>query len=208
MFGDFLIFIFDDQPVIMKKIGKFILLEIAELGDWLKNFNQTRPISHIQQHHTWIPNYDSFNGNNHFRLCDSMEQAHLKRGFSEIAQNFTTFPDGTIMICRDLNIQPAGIANANKGGICIENVGDFDDSKDQMTDEHRQTIVDLTKALLSRFTIIPNDKTLVYHHWFDLKTGKRKLTDEPWSVKTCPGTNFFGGNTHKAYEQFFLPLFK
>ncbi len=192
----------------MRKVGKFILLEIGEFKKWLADFEQTRPITHIQHHHTWIPNYSLFNRNNHFQLSDSMERSHRKRGFDEIGQNLTTFPDGTIMVCRNLNIQPAGIENANRGGICIENVGDFDIGKDEMTAAQADTIVELTKVLLARYNLVPNDSTLVYHHWFTPKTGKRKTVDEPDSVKTCPGTNFFGGNTLKAYKDTFLPLFK
>lgn len=104
-----------------------------------------------------------------------MEQSHIKRGFDEIAQHLTTFPDGKIMICRSLDKQPAGIHLANKGG-------------DMMTEAQKNTIITLTGSLLKKFSITPNSQTLVYHHWFDLETGKRKVTDEPDSIKTCPPT--------------------
>lgn len=200
-------FIFDNQTINMKKLGKFILLDLDELRVWLSEYKQIRPITHIQQHHTWRPNYKLFNMNNHFKLCDSMERDHIKRNLGQIAQNFTTFPDGLIMVCRDLNIQPTGIAKANGGGICIENVGDFDINKDVMTEAQRNTIIELTKMLLVKYKLIPNEKTLVYHHWYNPKTGQRKTADEPNSEKTCPGTNFFGGNTRKDYINHFLPLF-
>ncbi|WP_142687411.1 peptidoglycan recognition protein family protein [Chitinophaga polysaccharea] len=192
----------------MKQVGKFLLLDVDEFQKWLSLFQPGRVITHVQQHHTWIPSYKHFDGNNHFKLCDSMEQGHIKRGFDEIAQNLTTFPDGKIMICRHLNKQPAGIHLANKGGICIENIGDFDIGRDVMNQQQKSTIVALTGLLLKKFNITPNSQTLVYHHWFDLETGKRKITDESDSIKTCPGTNFFGGNTVKAYNDNFLPLFK
>ena len=32
--------------------------------------------------------------------------------------------------------------------------------------------------------------------------------DKKTSVKTCPGVNFFGGNTRKAFEDNLLPLLK
>ena len=41
-----------------------------------------------------------------------MENQHKERGFAEIAQNFTTFPDGKIMGCRNINFVPAGIKGA------------------------------------------------------------------------------------------------
>ena len=191
----------------MKKIGKYILLERNEFGKWLNDFKATRKIMHVQQHHTWLPQYSNFH-DNHFKLCESMEAFHRQRGFTEIAQNFTTFPDGRIMVCRSLNTMPAGIRKANGGGICIENVGNFDKGHDVMTDEQAETIVEMTKLLLGRFKLSPSQKTVVYHHWFDLNTGKLKPGDESASDKTCPGTNFFKGNTKLAFEQHFLPLLK
>lgn len=73
-----------------------------------------------------------------------------------------------------------------------------------MTDEHKETIVFLNAILCKRFHLPPNDQTILYHHWFDLNTGKR--TDGSGSTKTCPGTNFFGGNTVEAANQHFIPL--
>jgi hypothetical protein len=192
----------------MKQAGKFMLFDTDEFEKWLSRFEHERKITHIQQHHTWLPSYKHFDGNNHFKLCDSMEQSHITRGFDEIGQNLTTFPDGKIMVCRNLDTQPAGIKFANKGGICIENIGDFDMGKDVMSEAHKNTIITLTQLLLTKFNISPDSETLVYHHWFDLATGHRKTEDEPNSAKTCPGTNFFGGNTLKAYNSNFLPLFK
>lgn len=193
----------------MKQVGKYILFDLQEFEGWLTAFKCTRDISHIQQHHTWLPDYKDFNGDNHFKLCDAMERYHTSPevGMTEIAQNFTTFSDGTIMVCRNLNTQPAGIKFANGGGICIENVGNFDIGKDKMTAAHKETIIGLTKLLLTKFKLTPDEYSLVYHHWFDLKTGERKPTDEPNSIKTCPGTSFFGGNTLKDYHTNFLPLF-
>lgn len=78
----------------MKAIGKFILLDLSEFDSWLEAQIIKRKILLIQQHHTYVPSYKHFNGSNHFQLCQSMERAHKERGFAEIAQNFTTFPDG------------------------------------------------------------------------------------------------------------------
>ena len=191
----------------MKQVGKFKLLDLIEFQEWLRNFEKKRTINRIQQHHTFIPAYKHFDGNNHFKLCESMERSHIERGFDEIGQNITTFPDGTIMLCRDLNIQPAGIKLQNSGAICIENVGDFDLGKDSLNDIHRHTIIQITKLLLQKFAIVPNKKNLVYHHWFDLKTGERIEEEGKGAKKSCPGTNFFGGNTVEAYNTNFLPLF-
>jgi hypothetical protein len=47
-----------------------------------------------------------------------------------------------------------------------------------------------------------------YHHWYDLNTGKRIAKEGTGSTKTCPGTNFFGGNTVEAFKTGLLPLLK
>lgn len=191
----------------MKQIGKFKLLDLNEFTEWLNHFERKRPITIIQQHHTFIPAYKHFDGNNHFKLCESMERSHLERGFDQIGQNITTFPDGSIMLCRDLNIQPAGIKFQNYGAICLEHIGDFDKGQDELNDIHKTTILQVTKLLLHKFNITPNKINLVYHHWFDLNTGERIEEEGKGIKKSCPGTNFFGGNTIDAYNKNFLTQF-
>ena len=191
----------------MRQVGKFKLFEISEFAEWLNLFNAQRTIKIIQQHHTFIPAYKDFDGNKHFKLCESMERAHVERGFDQIGQNFTTFPDGKIMLCRDLNIQPAGIKFHNFEAICLEHIGNFDRGADSMTQNHKATIVESTRLLLNRFNISPSKHNLVYHHWFDLNTGERLETEGVGIKKSCPGTNFFGGNTVSDYNSQFLQLF-
>ena len=190
----------------MKAIGKFILLDLNEFASWLDMQIITRKISLVQQHHTFIPNYKSFDGTNHFKLCTSMENSHKERGFAEIAQNFTTFPDGKIMVCRNINTVPAGIKGANSFGICLEHVGNFDKDKDIITIKQKNCIISITKTLLSKFKLQPNENSVVYHHWYDLTLGKRITKEGTGSTKTCPGTNFFGGNTVADFRANFLPL--
>lgn len=192
----------------MKAVGKFILLESSEFGPWLMMQMITRKIKLIQHHHTYIPDYSHFRKNNHFDLCFSMENSHRQRGFSEIAQNFTTFPDGQIMVCRNINIVPAGIKGANTFGICIENVGNFDTGFDKMTSPQVETIISMTKTLLKRFSLVPGSNTVVYHHWYDLTLGTRIKVEGKGETKSCPGTAFFGGNTLKSFESDLLPLLK
>jgi hypothetical protein len=190
----------------MKAQGKFILMEPDEFKEWLGMQPVTRKIKLVQLHHTWSPSYKDFNGNNHFDLCLAMERSHLDRGFAEIAQNLTTFPDGTIMSCRELNRIPAGIKGANTYGICIENLGNFDTGKDKMTALQRNTIISVTKSLLFRFGLTPSEKSVVYHHWYDLTLGTRIREEGTGETKTCPGTAFFGGNTVQDYDANLKPL--
>jgi len=135
----------------MQKKNKFILFTIEEFDQWLRDNKFNRVIKLIQNHHTYIPNYKHFKGNNHFTLLESMEAVHIERGFAEIAQNLTTFPDGSVAVCRSIDKIPAGIKGANKEGICIEHLGNFDLEGDKMTEIHRQTIVKINAFLCKEF---------------------------------------------------------
>jgi len=184
--------------------GKFMLFDLPEFSEWLNSIDVSRVINLVQNHHTWSPSYQHFNGNNHFNLLNGMENAHLQRGFSEIGQNLTTFPDGTVAVCRSLDKIPAGIKGANTSAICIENLGNFDQGRDSMSDEQRDVIIRLNAGLCKRFNLQPNVNTIVYHHWYDLNTGER--TNGTGTTKSCPGTNFFNGNRVSDAEAYFIPL--
>ncbi len=136
-------------------------------------------------------------------MLQGMEYGHLQRGFNEIAQNLTTFPDGKVAICRSFEKIPAGIKGANQSGICIEHIGNFDKGGDDMRPEHRDAILRVNALLLKKFSLAANTDTVVYHHWWDLNSGLR--TNGSGSTKSCPGTNFFGGNTIEAAANNFIP---
>jgi hypothetical protein len=189
----------------MRKQGKFLLFEEpSEFTAWLDGAAVSRRVVLVQNHHTWLPDYTTFHGSNHFGLLQGMEASHIERGFDEIAQNLTTFPDGSVAVCRSLDKIPAGIKGANTGGICIENLGNFDAGRDPMTTAHREAIVRVNAALCRKFTLAPDTDSIVYHHWYDLITGLR--TNGTGSTKTCPGTAFFGGNTVADAAANFVPL--
>lgn len=189
-----------------KSQGNFILFDMERFGAWLAMLRVGREIRTIQNHHTYTPCYQDFNGTNHFTLMEQMAREHLARGFAEIAQQLTTFPDGTVAIGRSFEQSPACIYGQNAAAICVENFGNFDTGSDDMTLAQRQTIIRVN-ALLCRKYAIPLDTTgVVYHHWFDLNTGER--TDGSGSTKSCPGTAFFGGNTVADAEVHFLPMIR
>jgi hypothetical protein len=133
-----------------------------------------------------------------------MERSHLERGFAEIAQNITSFPDGTVAICRSIDKVPAGIKGANANGICMEHLGNFDLGGDAMTAAHRESIIRLNALLCKKFNLPINTDRIVYHHWYDLNSGMR--TNGTGTTKSCPGTNFFGGNSVSDCNTNFLPL--
>ncbi|WP_203294013.1 peptidoglycan recognition protein family protein [Luteirhabdus pelagi] len=190
----------------MKQVGKFKLFNNAEFEIWTEQQRFSRKVDNLQLHHTWIPAYRHFDTNNHFKLCQSMETSHLNRGFNQIGQNITIFPDGLIMVCRPIDTKPAGIKYNNTGAICIENVGDFDTDKDNMTDLQKESILNVLKVFLIKFNLQANDSSIVYHHWFHLGSGKRNNGGPKNTNKTCPGTNFFGGNKVNDFKKNLLPL--
>src|SRR5262245_55437436 len=140
----------------METKGKFILMNIDELRQFILTTTVQRKITHVQNHHTLSPSYRNFNGSNHFAKLESMEAFHIQRGFAEIAQQFTTFPDGKIALCRSLEKIPACIKGFNTGGLCIENLGNFDTGQDQMTAVQKTTIIKLNSLLCQKFNLVPS----------------------------------------------------
>jgi hypothetical protein len=184
----------------------FTLMTIAEFEQWIKTRQVARTILTLQQHHTLAPSYGNFRGNNHFTLQAGMKSYHIhNNGWADIGQHFSIFPDGKIMTGRNLEWSPACIKGRNDNAICIENVGNFDNGKDVMNAAQRDSIIRASAAIVRRFALPVNADRIVYHHWFDLNTGAR-TNGNSGSVKSCPGTNFFGGNKVKNCEDNFLPL--
>lgn len=182
----------------------FTKMNTSEFKDWIGKVKISRPIKAIQQHHTWIPNFGHFRGSNHFEMQNGMKSSHLSRGFNDIGQHFSIFPDGTIVTGRDVNSTPAGIKGFNTGCICLEHIGSFDNGMDNMTRAQKDAIILVNAELCKKLRLQLSPNNIVYHHWFNLETGVRN--NGTGNNKTCPGTNFFGGNTIQACEQNFLPL--
>lgn len=183
----------------------FTGMSISELEAWLPAQSVSRLVRTVQHHHTWAPSYRHFQNNDAFTLQRNMQHHHVgTNGWSDIGQHFSIFPDGMILTGRSLNTAPACIYGQNRDAICIESVGNFDVGHDQMTPAQEDAILRLTAALLKRFSTIRHDEFgIVYHHWFDLGTGRR--TDGAGSTKSCPGTAYFGGNTVAAFRANVLP---
>ncbi len=182
------------------------LIDVQDFKKYLDSLTITRKIENIQLHHTSSPSYAQFEGNNHIALQNGMRDYHIKtRGFNDIAQTFTIFPDGKICTGRNINKAPAGIYGANSAGICIECLGNFDKGGDKMTESQKNTIVGVVKILLDKFGL--DAKTgVTYHSWWTSGGTSLGTYVSSKSVKTCPGTNFFGGNTKQAYEKTLMLL--
>lgn len=185
----------------------FTKLNLREFESWIKNLKVGRTIFKVQQHHTYSPSYVHFKGNNHFELQRGMKNYHLTHnGWSDIGQHFTIFPDGSILTGRSLEKSPACITGQNANSICIESLGNFDINGDAMSQIQKDSIVAVTALLCSRFSLTITSNSIVYHHWFNLSTGERNNGTK--NNKSCPGTNFFGGNKVIDCESNFLPLLK
>jgi hypothetical protein len=194
-------------------LAQFYIYSPLDFQKYVMNSQFSRAITVIQDHHTWSPGYRDVTPNNgEMYWLEAMRNFHINNnGWSDIGQNITTFPSGNIGLCRPIDITPAGIFGANRGAICIENLGNFDTRGDIMTPSHKATIVFLNALLCIKFNLEPNKEQVVYHHWFD-RTGKRFSDDKINSnqvggeQKTCPGTAFFGTNTITSAEANFYPL--
>ncbi|MFP5114018.1 LysM peptidoglycan-binding domain-containing protein [Bacillaceae bacterium C204] len=195
--------------------GKFIRMNREEFKDWIFNHKFTRKVGKVQQHHTYQPSYQQFNGSNHFALMKGMEEYHVSgMKWSEISQQLTTFPDGTVVVGRSFNTPPEGsfglldkeaMHAIEADALAIENVGNFD--AEQMTAEQRETIVTVTALLMLKYGLTPTVDSITYHHWWDINSGERVLDHgEGHAVKTCPGTKFFGGNSTADAKNNFYPL--
>lgn len=183
----------------------FTKMNLTEFGKYISALKIGRTILVLQQHHTYSPNYALFNGSNHFDLQQGMKNYHIhNNGWADIAQHFTIFPDGSVLTGRSLELSPACIFGQNQQAVCIENLGNFDKGKDDMTAGQKDTIIGVTALLCKKLSIPVNTDKIVYHHWFRLDTGVRN--DGAGGNKSCPGTNFFGGNTVADCKKFFLPL--
>ena len=188
----------------MKTNNGFVMLSPTEVPAWLDGQKVARQILRVQLHHTWLPDYRHFAGNNHFTRQAAMRESHLARGFSDIAQHFTVFPDGMIVTGRALGSDPAGVIGANKGAVCVECFGNFDAGQDSMTTVQASAVVQLTAALCNRFALSP-ETSITYHAWWTSHGVALGDYIPAKSAKTCPGTAFFGGNSKAAFHKYFLP---
>lgn len=204
--------------IVPKKLamdGKFVLMTREEFGDWILNQKFTRKVAKVQQHHTYQPSYKQFNGSNHFALMKGMEEYHVSgMKWSMISQQLTTFPDGKVAVGRPFDIAPEGsfglqnkeaMHKIEADAIAIENLGNFDDN--HMTAEQKETIVTVTALLMMKYGLAPSIDSITYHHWWDINSGERVLdSSHGHAVKTCPGTEFFGGNSTASAKNNFYPL--
>lgn len=145
------------------------LLTIDELLTILKRYNHVE----LHIHHTWRPSHKDFNGNNHQRLQDGMRRSHIEdRGWDDIAQHVTLFPDGKFLTGRNFAKCPASIkghnGNLNSVPFMVEMLGNFDKGYDVLNGAQLDSILRLAK--------------------FFHDQGKYIRFHRENAPKTCPGT--------------------
>ncbi len=134
----------------------FTKMTPKEFETYISNLRIARTVLRIQQHHTYIPSYVHYKGNNHFELQKGMKNTHINtNGWADIGQHISIFPDGSIVTGRSFEKSPACIYGNNANAFCIENVGNFDKGADEMTTTQREAIITVTTSLCKKFGLTP-----------------------------------------------------
>ena len=205
----------------MKTKNGFILLENGkDVKEWLSKQKVTRKITRLQVHNTFLPDYTTWEKTDkkvfsepHFGRAQSLDDYGKKTwGYSDghghyTAQNFTVFPDGKIIVSRNLNSKPIGIKGWNDGALCIEIYGNFDKGKDIMNTSQKKAVIYLYGELCKRFKI-PVDTAHIRPHCHFTASGTYLGKYDPnRSAKTCPGSNFWGvGCSPSGFNKFLADI--
>ena len=201
----------------MKTQNGFVMLESAkDVKEWLAKQKVTRSITRLQVHHTFSPDYTTWEKTDkkvfsepHFGRAKSLDDYGKRTwGYSDghghyTAQNFTVFPDGKIIVSRNLNSKPIGIRGWNDGALCIEIYGNFDKGKDIMNASQKKAVIYLYGELCKRFNIPVNTSHIRPHCHFTAGGTYLGTYNSSRSAKTCPGTNFWGvGCSTSGFNKF------
>lgn len=155
----------------------FKIITIEELLNELDRYKYKE--FHI--HHTWKPNHASYSGSNAISLQKAMRDYHIKhKGWSDIGQHVSLFPDGNFVTGRDFGRTPASILGHNIGAFMCEMVGNFDSGSDILEGDQKKNIIKLAK-------------------YFDNKGAYVRFHREN-SNKTCPGSSISKSKFIKEVE--------
>ena len=204
----------------MKTQNGFTLLNKNEIGSYLAKQKVTRKITRLQVHNTFLPDYTTWEKTDkkvfsepHFGRAQSLDDYGKKTwGYSDghghyTAQNFTVFPDGKIIVSRNLNSKPIGIKGWNDGALCIEIYGNFDKGKDIMNTSQKKAVIYLYGELCKRFKIPVDTAHIRPHCHFTASGTYLGKYDANRSAKTCPGSNFWGvGCSPSGFNKFLADI--
>lgn len=149
----------------------FEIISIDEFEHRVETFAWKRDIIRFQCHHTASPTradwqkLESQYGARGAaqRLMEAMHRWHTKgRGWSDIGQHVSHFPDGLIGIGRDWNRTPAGIRGWNTGSFMTEIIGDLREGKEfPPPPAQYDSLVRSIAAIDRRFGLTPS--SLMFH---------------------------------------------
>ncbi len=164
-------------------------LTLDELDLLLQAYVQipnTRQITGVHLHHTWVPDHTSWRG---LRTLEAIRRDHMQvRGFSDIAQHLTIDPQGRLWSGRPFYRAPASSLSPpgqnppfngtqSMGPIMIEMVGNFDTGHDALQGAQLQAVVGAIARILKHAGLGVKANTLVPHCAMDP------------GGKTCAGTS-------------------
>ncbi|SFS76034.1 peptidoglycan recognition protein family protein [Marininema halotolerans] len=149
------------------------LMTASQFVSYVRKQSSSR-LTSTHVHGTWAPRKSDFNGKNHRRLQDGMRRYHMHtRGWSDIAQHATIFPDGKVMTGRNINRAPASAYHHNdldRDGVhpfMIEMIGNFDIGHERLEGPQLQAAIELVQHI-------------THGHFY--------FHREMQSGKTCPGS--------------------
>lgn len=172
----------------------FKIVTTEELIDIFNSFVFTRPIRELHLHHMWKPTHYTFDKavsiygtdlsidkNAYNVINSSVKTSHLNdRGFSDIAQHISLFPDGMWAIGRDWNKIPASATGHNTGAFMLEVLGNFDSEGnptteynslgyDKLEGEQLEALLKFSKAFITK-TKLTVDNIRTHNEFTDEKT--------------------------------------
>lgn len=161
-------------------MSRFKIVTADEVLDMLKG----RKYKWAQVHHTYKPNHSNFTGDNHISLQTGMYRYHVyTRGWRDIGQHLSIFPDGLCVTGRDFDWTPAGIKGWNTGAFMIEHIGNFDKGHDKLEGAQLRT-------------------SLKIYHFLVNHCGAKILFHREHAVKSCPGTGINKAKFVQAVKNF------
>lgn len=165
---------------------KFSVLTTEELITYMEEFNWRRIPAEMHTHHTWRPDHSNFHGKDYVEIMQGMERSHKQRGFDEIGQHLTLFPDGKWGLCRDFNRDPASITGRNQLGFATEMIGNFDIGHNILKGAQLESMLTMYAYMIHRFMRDNVQKAVVFHNQY--------------AKKTCPGTGIKRSDFVKQVE--------
>lgn len=172
------------ERISMLEIDKSRLYSVDEVIEIIRRYNKQE----LHIHHTWSPCIADFSGSNHQALQKGMRNYHINnRGFSDIAQHLTLFPDGNFLFGRNLKETPNSSYGCRPDGsywnqnfvLMVETIGNFD--KEYIPGVVWTALVNLAVGIKSE------GGDILFHREMDPR-------------KTCPGNLFIKENFMKEVK--------